>query len=165
MKNWFLIGLLCMLLTGCGLIKTQKRAGFTPEETARLDQKLGEVGPSPMDKVESLPLTPLEAIRNAFDENPLKAGSLYGGKWIKTQGALAFGPVKKTVAGLNSFTLVLDNNGKQIAVMFLGGAKEEQMRSLKKGQIITVVGQYSKDNTLPFLSLAKILSIENQPTK
>ena len=165
MKNWFFIGLLCLLLTGCGLVQQQKKPLFTPEETAKVDKKIGEVGPTVSDQVETLPITPLEAIRNAFDENPLNAASVYGNKWIKTQGTLVSGPLKDDFLGVSSYSLSLENKGKELRFLFWGSAKEEQMKTLKRGQTVTIVGKFSKNNKQPTISPSIIFAIENPPVK
>ncbi len=165
MKNWFLIGLLCILLTGCGLGKQQRKPLFTPEQITSLDKIAGEITPTATDNIETLPITPLEAIRRTFDENPMNAGNTYGDKWIKTRGTLVLGPNKELIFGLSSYTITLENNGKEMDFLFWGSAKEEQMKMLKKGQILTIAGQVSKIMKKPIISLANIITIENPPAK
>lgn len=160
MKNFFLgtLMLLVLAMPGCGIVKKQKPATSTPEETAKMDQLIGSMGPPADININDLPTLTADTLRKAFDENPLQAQLTYEKKWLKVQGVLAKGPLKFEIRGLSGYHLWIEHNKKQVACSFFGKIKEQQLAELKNGQSIVVVGRYGSDTSGPTLTFCSIVT-------
>lgn len=134
---------------------------MTPEELARADKAFGELGPPRDLDVASLPeLTP-DVICNAFEENPLNANSLYKQQWLKVRGKLVAGPIKADmIKAINVYVLSVAYKNKVLPCVFFGAAKEEELKQLKKGQELVVLGRYDPTPKTPSLNMCSILSVK-----
>ena len=154
-----IILMLVVLLAGCGLSRSQKKASLSDEEIAKVDTLMGQVGPPSEVQVDTLRETTPDVIRAAFEENPLNANSVYDKQWIKMRGKLALGPVKSTMLkGIYAYTVSLEHKNKTMTCVFFGKAKEEELKQLKKGQTLVVLGRYEPTDKGPMLSVCSILS-------
>jgi hypothetical protein len=111
--------------------------------------------------ISDLPMLTPDILQLAFEENPLNAQLVYDKQWIKLRGTLAAGPVKADLKGLAQYNLMLEHNNKQVACVFFGQAKEQQLAQLKKGQSLVVVGRYAPKAPAPTLTFCTILDGEH----
>lgn len=111
--------------------------------------------------IENMPEFAPQTLCNAFENSRKQADALYGDKWIKVRGRVAYGPVDMGVPGVNSYYLGLGEGSKKVACIFFGKRQREQLKQLIMGQTVVVIGVYAtEEKYVPKLIGCTILSVE-----
>lgn len=154
-----LLILMTCTLTGCGIFKQQKGNELSPDEIARVDSIIASAGPPKHLDIKNMETLSPDVIVKTYEENPLRAQAAYEDQWIKITGSLVAGPTKATLPKyptLGLYTLTLSGQTGKIHCSFMGKAKENELKTLNKGQEVTVIGKVSIGLTGPTLTLCSL---------
>lgn len=111
--------------------------------------------------IENMPEFIPQTLCDAFEKDRRMADALYGDKWIKLRGRVAYGPVDMGVPGVNSYYLGLGGGSKKVACIFFGKRQRERLSQLAMGQTVVVIGVYStEEKYVPKLIGCTILSAD-----
>lgn len=159
MKNLMILCVLIAVLVGCAP-KQQKNSLDLRELSAKLDTLVGDLPLPETLNVQGMALVPIDFMWKAFDENPLNANANFAGQWYKMQGVLVGGPEKTKISELNLYVITLEENGKRMDFVLWGQKKEEELKKLRKGQKLTVVGKYIENSKKLQLWACRIINVE-----
>jgi len=148
--------MMTLLLSGCGLFKSHKSIELTDEEMLKAEQLLAGIRAPASVNVDALPVLTPDILRNAYDENPLKAQQEYDKQWLKVRGKLVEGPRELQVERVICYVLYLEHKNKRVRCFFYGRSKMDQLAALKNGQTISVVGRYSSSSQGPSISFCSL---------
>ena len=135
------------------------RLGLT--EVAEYNRLLDKYGTFDPPDVDTMPEFTPDVVRNSFIRNQKEADAIYGSKWMKVRGTLAYGPTYEGGGGLDMYCVGLESKGKLMSFLFFGAKHQEQLSDLKHGQTLVIVGVYTPDQKhLPKLIGCTLVSME-----